>query len=206
MKIPPSLYTSAIRYALTRRLATVMSVNTLVAGFKMAGPDWLMSFSQPLVLIGTGLCYLAVTYQVAGYDSHSSWPSKPLLLTDYMCVLCIGMQLFCFPKPSSSNRTWLVSNSISQAQTFKHCLQQTRLRLPQVCKNSTWKKSAFHDVIYSTDVFSRVLPVAESSGDTAVSARYSLPSVLNFNHFTYFNSTRTCRIHFKKNWSGPYII
>ena len=71
------------------------------------------------------------------------------------------------------------------AQIFGHCLQQTRPRLPQVCKTY---------VTYSTDLFSSGLPVAESSGDTAVSARYWLRSVLNFNHYTYFNSTRTCRI------------
>jgi hypothetical protein len=42
----------------------------------------------------------------------------------------------------------------------------------------------------TSSVFSRVLSVAQSSGGTAVSARFSLPSILNFNHFSYLNSTR----------------
>jgi hypothetical protein len=140
-----SLYSSAIRYALTRRLANVMSLNTLVVGFKMAGPDWLMSFSQPFWMIGTGLCYLAATYQVAGYTA---------LLLPTTIVLKSNMTGFELDFTSPDFQKLFATNAVTPA------------------------------------MFSRVLPVAESSGDTAVSARYLLPSVLNFNHFTYFNSTR----------------
>ncbi|KIM46961.1 hypothetical protein M413DRAFT_23277 [Hebeloma cylindrosporum] len=41
----------------------------------------------------------------------------------------------------------------------------------------------------TADMFSRVLPVTEASGATAISTRFSLPSILNFNHFSYLNST-----------------
>ena len=40
------------------------------------------------------------------------------------------------------------------------------------------------------DMFSRVISVAEASGATAISSRFSLPSILNFSHFSYLNSTR----------------
>ena len=47
--------------------------------------------------------------------------------------------------------------------------------LDQFVKLSTTNQKAFHHVIiYSTGVFSRILPVAQSSGGTAVSARFFL--------------------------------
>ena len=159
----------------------MVSLYTLITGFNVAGPSWVMSPSKPFWMAATGLCYLAVSFQMAGYDGiHCDHPSH--LLTDY-----VGIQLFLFRNRSSSNRTWLVMNSISQAPTFRRFLRQTQQH--QVCKgvDRIWKMCIPRR--YSTDVFSRVLSIAESSGDTAVSARFSLPSILNFNHFTYFNST-----------------
>ncbi|KAJ3516018.1 hypothetical protein NLJ89_g1392 [Agrocybe chaxingu] len=41
----------------------------------------------------------------------------------------------------------------------------------------------------NTDMFSRVIPITEASGGTAVSTHFNLPSILNFNHFSWTNST-----------------
>jgi len=41
----------------------------------------------------------------------------------------------------------------------------------------------------NADLFTRVIPITEASGSTAVSTIFNLPSILNFNHFSYTNST-----------------
>ncbi|PPR04587.1 hypothetical protein CVT24_012015 [Panaeolus cyanescens] len=43
---------------------------------------------------------------------------------------------------------------------------------------------------FSSNLFEKVLPLTESTGSTAVSTRFSLPSIFNFNQFSYFNSTK----------------
>ncbi|CAA7267201.1 unnamed protein product [Cyclocybe aegerita] len=43
--------------------------------------------------------------------------------------------------------------------------------------------------IINADLFSRVIPITEASGGTAVSTHFNLPSILNFNHFSWTNST-----------------
>ena len=66
-----SFYTRAIRYALARRLATRVSLHTVVAGYKMAKPSWIKSRAQPLWLIGSLLCFIAIYFQTTGYDVSS---------------------------------------------------------------------------------------------------------------------------------------
>lgn len=41
----------------------------------------------------------------------------------------------------------------------------------------------------SLDYFQHVLSLSESSGTNVVSTRFSLPSIFNFNHFSYANGT-----------------
>ncbi|KIM46986.1 hypothetical protein M413DRAFT_422590 [Hebeloma cylindrosporum] len=43
--------------------------------------------------------------------------------------------------------------------------------------------------IVTPDLFTSVIPLVEASGTTAVSTRFSLPSILNFNQISYINST-----------------
>jgi hypothetical protein len=40
-----------------------------------------------------------------------------------------------------------------------------------------------------TDLLANVMPLVEASGSTAISTRFSLPSILNFNQISYINST-----------------
>ena len=62
-------------------MANMVSLYTLITGYNVAGPSWIMSPSKPLWMIATGLCYLAVHLQMAGYDCiHCDLPSH--LLTD----------------------------------------------------------------------------------------------------------------------------
>ena len=42
-----------------------------------------------------------------------------------------------------------------------------------------------------TDLLTNVMPLVEASGSTAISTRFSLPSILNFNQISYINSTST---------------
>jgi len=78
-----SLYTRAIRYALARRLASSVSLHTVLAGFKIAGPSWLRSTRQPLWMIGSLLCFLAVNSQTAGYRLFL-WEHQKHSLTAYV--------------------------------------------------------------------------------------------------------------------------
>ena len=47
-----------------------------------------------------------------------------------------------------------------------------------------------------TDLLTNVMPLVEASGSTAISTRFSLPSILNFNQISYINSTSTFNIFF----------
>ncbi|KIM38937.1 hypothetical protein M413DRAFT_29851 [Hebeloma cylindrosporum] len=142
-----SLYTRAIRYSVARRLTNKVSLQTVVAGFTIAGPSWLKSRRQPFWLVASLLCFLAVNFQTAGYTT---------LLTPKVIVIKSNMVGFELDLASPDFQALFSTNAER----------------------------------VTADVFSRVLPVAESSGGTAVSARFSLPSILNFNHFSYLNSTR----------------
>jgi len=42
-----------------------------------------------------------------------------------------------------------------------------------------------------TDLLANAMPFVEASGSTAISTRFSLPSILNFNQISYINSTST---------------
>jgi hypothetical protein len=53
------------------------------------------------------------------------------------------------------------------------------------------RKLKNHTLTLSKDMFTRALLVVASSGDTAVSATFSLPGIFTFNHFFYLNSTST---------------
>jgi hypothetical protein len=62
------LYTRAIRYVLARRLATEASLYTILAGFEIAGISLLKDVREPLWMIASIICFLAVGAQTAGYD------------------------------------------------------------------------------------------------------------------------------------------